>query len=102
MLSTCERIFLAIEDPSVCLLGQLVSCLVTALILISCLVFIAGTLPVVKQQDCDICEPKEHEVFHWTESFCIGAFTLEYLLRLCTAPFSRSELLDYDHILDTV
>jgi len=102
ILSTAERIFLAMEDPGICFLGQAVSCLVTALILISCIVFIVGTLPAVKKQDCGSCEPKEHEVFHWTESFCIGVFTLEYLLRLCTAPFSRSELLDYDHILDTV
>eukprot|EP00419_Tripos_fusus_P004628 CAMPEP_0172674462 /NCGR_PEP_ID=MMETSP1074-20121228/12747_1 /TAXON_ID=2916 /ORGANISM="Ceratium fusus, Strain PA161109" /LENGTH=747 /DNA_ID=CAMNT_0013491871 /DNA_START=130 /DNA_END=2373 /DNA_ORIENTATION=+ len=101
-LSFCERIFLAMEDPSICIVGRIFSYFVTALIFLSCVLFIFGTLPSVKTQECDKCEPSEHPIFFVIESICIGVFTAEYLLRFTTAPFSRNELLDYERILTVV
>jgi len=101
-LGCCERIFLAMEDPSICILGRIFSYFVTALIFVSCVLFIVGTLPSVKEKECANCEPTEHFIFFVIEAICIGVFTAEYLLRFVTAPFSRSELLDYERILSVV
>jgi len=42
---------------------------------------------------------REFKVF---ESFCVGVFALEYLVRVCTAPFTRNELLHYESVLEYV
>jgi len=99
-----ERAFLTMEDPGSCLLGQLVSIFITALIFISCICFILGTLPQFREriEDCPTCEPEQLEVFNALEVGCIVVFTIEYGLRVSLVPFSRSELLDYEKILEFV
>jgi len=99
VLSPPERIFMAIEDPSICFLGEVANVTVTVLIFISCVLFIIATLPSLRETECAGCEPKQLEVFDVLEGICIGVFTLEYVVRLCTVPFARSELLNYEDII---
>lgn len=97
-----ERVFLAMEDPTACFIGQVVNIIISLLIFISCTCFIFGTLPEVKVIPCPDCEPELPAVFSVLEGLCVGVFTLEYLVRACTAPFARSELLDYGRVLEYV
>mmetsp|Transcript_103748 Transcript_103748/g.302825 ORF Transcript_103748/g.302825 Transcript_103748/m.302825 type:complete len:744 (+) Transcript_103748:81-2312(+) len=101
-LSMPERVFLAMEDPSTCFLGEVANVIVTVLIFISCVSFICGTLPSLRDTPCDDCEPTQLEIFDVLEGVCIGVFTLEYVVRLVTAPFSRTELLDYEKVLSEI
>mmetsp|Transcript_66304 Transcript_66304/g.153998 ORF Transcript_66304/g.153998 Transcript_66304/m.153998 type:complete len:770 (-) Transcript_66304:150-2459(-) len=101
-LSLPERIFLAMEDPSTCFIGQVVNVLVTFLIFVSCILFILGTMPSFRHTDCDDCEPQQYRVFNVLEGTCIAVFTGEYVVRAITAPFARSELLDYERILNII
>lgn len=102
-LSAAERAFLAMEDPSTCFLGQMISVFVTMLILFSCVCFILGTLPSLRDNEgCPTCEPVQPFIFDVLEGICVGVFTLEYIARLVLAPLSRSELLDYEKILEFV
>mmetsp|Transcript_36968 Transcript_36968/g.85278 ORF Transcript_36968/g.85278 Transcript_36968/m.85278 type:complete len:875 (+) Transcript_36968:82-2706(+) len=101
-LSNVERVFFAMEDPSSCRVGTCISMLITALIFVSCICFMLGTLPSFKVPDkgCDKCEPLQLDAFEILESVSVGVFTLEYAIRAVSAPFSRSELLDYERILE--
>mmetsp|Transcript_119411 Transcript_119411/g.333140 ORF Transcript_119411/g.333140 Transcript_119411/m.333140 type:complete len:738 (+) Transcript_119411:103-2316(+) len=101
-LSLGERIFLAMEEPSTCFIGQVLNIIVTMLIFVSCVLFILGTMPELRRISCDTCEPEEHEIFEVLEGICIVVFTFEFLLRAATAPFARTELLDYERILRMV
>jgi len=101
-LSVYERIFFAMEEPDFCIAGRLISALLTTLISMSCLCFILGTLPDFKHSLCETCEPQQWELLETLEGVCVGAFTIEYAVRVATAPFSRSELLDLDAILASV
>mmetsp|Transcript_76403 Transcript_76403/g.181722 ORF Transcript_76403/g.181722 Transcript_76403/m.181722 type:complete len:875 (-) Transcript_76403:41-2665(-) len=101
-LSNIERVFFAMEDPSSCRVGTLISWVITFLIFVSCICFMLGTLPTYKKTDpnCPRCEPQQLEEFEILEMVSVGVFTLEYLVRAGSAPFSRSELLDYERILE--
>lgn len=104
VLSNAERIFVAMEDPDSCCVGRLISGLVTALIFVSCICFILGTLPDYKVQKagCSTCEPEQLWIFDVLEGICVGVFTVEYVVRVALAPLSRTELLDYEKILELV
>lgn len=103
-LSVPEQAFFAMEDPGTCVFGQLASIVITTLIFVSCVSFIIGTLPNLKETpfECLECEPEQPAVFDMLEAVCVSVFTVEYLVRLVLAPLSRSELLDYERILEFV
>jgi len=91
------------EDPGTCFVGQIISIFLTSLILFSCVCFILGTLPSLRDNEgCPTCEPEQPVVFDYLEAICVGVFTLEYVVRIALAPLSRSELLDYEKILELV
>eukprot|EP00931_Biecheleriopsis_adriatica_P040217 TRINITY_DN23028_c0_g1_i2.p1 TRINITY_DN23028_c0_g1~~TRINITY_DN23028_c0_g1_i2.p1 ORF type:complete len:614 (-),score=66.94 TRINITY_DN23028_c0_g1_i2:472-2178(-) len=56
----------------------------------------------MKHSACDSCEPQRDGIFRIFEAACIGIFTLEYVVRVGTAPCSRSELLQYEALLEFV
>lgn len=105
-LSLLERAFLSVEDSSCCTFGRIMSTIVLFLILFSCCCFFLATMPSLKTapENCSLppCEPHEHEIFDSLEIICIALFTMEYLVRVCTAPFAHHELLDIDFVLDIV
>eukprot|EP00929_Paragymnodinium_shiwhaense_P086707 TRINITY_DN47165_c0_g1_i1.p1 TRINITY_DN47165_c0_g1~~TRINITY_DN47165_c0_g1_i1.p1 ORF type:complete len:793 (+),score=146.01 TRINITY_DN47165_c0_g1_i1:195-2573(+) len=99
-LTVAERIFFTFEDPLSSLLGQIITLAITALIAVSCILFIMGTLPRYRSARCSGCEPKQLEIFDILESLCVIVFTIEYLLRICTAPVSRTELLEIEKLME--
>jgi hypothetical protein len=104
MLTNAERAFLAMEDPGTCFLGALLSGCLMTLIFANCTCFMLATMPNMKHQkdDCPRCEPEVLSIFEWLEGICVAIFSLEYGLRLALAPISRSELLDYEKIMEMV
>merc|ERR1719188_2277770 len=92
------------EDPGACFFGRLISYVLTLLIFVSCVNFIIGTLPQFRSPpDNDPSgEPEPLQFFDTFEQMAIVVFTVEYVARLLTAPFSRTEFLDYERILEFV
>jgi len=101
-LSLPERFFVMMEEPTSSFAGVLVSFFLNVLIFGSCVGFMIGTLPDMKTAPCDRCEPEQLREFKVFESFCVGVFALEYVVRVSTAPFTRSELLHYESVLEFV
>lgn len=101
-LSLPERFFVLMEEPTSSFAGVVVSAALNFLIFGSCVGFMIGTMPDMKTAPCDRCEPEQMREFKVFESFCVGVFALEYLVRVCTAPFTRSELLHYESVLEFV
>lgn len=103
-LTVAERVFLAMEDPGCCVIGQLISGVLTSLIFISCICFVLGTLPQFRQstEGCPQCEPEQLQVFRRAEEGCIYIFTTELMIRFLVCPFARNELLDFEKILEFV
>jgi len=104
VLSKAERVFLAMEDPGTCFIGYALSCFLMLLILLNCCCFIMATLPAYKdhKDDCPTCEPEVLKIFETLEAICVAIFSMEYGMRLVLSPFSRTELLDYEKILEYV
>jgi hypothetical protein len=109
VLSNAERIFLAMEDPGTCFTGVCLSSFLMTLIFVNCTCFMLATIPELKQRE-DNCTPSEHSpcepqvlpFFDYLEGVCVAIFSLEYGLRLVLSPISRTELLDYEKILEYV
>ncbi|CAE7225533.1 Kcnb2, partial [Symbiodinium sp. CCMP2456] len=101
-LSLPERIFVLMEEPTSSFLGVMASALLNVLIFLSCVCFMIATLPEMKEYPCDGCEPEQRREFQAFEYFCVGIFALEYIVRVCSAPFTRSELLHYEQFLERV
>lgn len=101
-LSTAERIFLTLEDPQASRLGRICSIFVLMTILVSSGGFVLSTLPSMQEQSCDTCAPEPFESFVWIDTVCVILFTIEYMLRLCTAAFMRMELTNQDEIISNM
>eukprot|EP00746_Dinoflagellata_sp_MGD_P168041 gnl/MRDRNA2_/MRDRNA2_99140_c0_seq1.p1 gnl/MRDRNA2_/MRDRNA2_99140_c0~~gnl/MRDRNA2_/MRDRNA2_99140_c0_seq1.p1 ORF type:complete len:760 (-),score=139.95 gnl/MRDRNA2_/MRDRNA2_99140_c0_seq1:100-2379(-) len=118
-LSVRERIHL-IFDPvgsSQCSLAKWVSYLILAIIFVSAISFVCGTMEAFKEtpKDCNICrgdghdvpieclcEPKPMEFFKYIEMVCIIVFTSEYVIKLLTAHAMRTELTRHNDLLELV
>uniref|UniRef100_A0A7S4UCC9 EF-hand domain-containing protein n=1 Tax=Alexandrium monilatum TaxID=311494 RepID=A0A7S4UCC9_9DINO len=97
-----ERVYLTMENPEMSKLGRILSWLVLTTIFISAGAFILSTLPVLQESPCEKCEPEPLPEFSHIDTVCVIVFTIEYLVRLVTAAFMRTELpiLNQDLIID--
>jgi len=91
-LSMPERLYLIFESPEMSKAGRFTSMLVLITISISAGSFIVSTLPAMQAQPCDTCEPEPLPAFDIIDTVCVILFTIEYLIRLLTAAFMRTEL----------
>jgi len=101
-LSCWERVFITMEDPAVCIFGQLVNFIIMTLIFLSCVNFILATTRPMKEIRCAGCAPVPLRIFDDVEGISVAVFTVEYLVRVSTAPFTRTELLDYEEIMTMI
>eukprot|EP00854_Cymbomonas_tetramitiformis_P023139 gene23139-27999_t len=92
-LSYCERVYITFDNPKASKLAHWISVGVMLLILISSLNFILETSPTFKVEDPadPTAEPTPYTEFFYVECICIAAFTVEYVCRLLTVAFVRSE-----------
>mmetsp|Transcript_17149 Transcript_17149/g.25714 ORF Transcript_17149/g.25714 Transcript_17149/m.25714 type:complete len:474 (-) Transcript_17149:156-1577(-) len=98
-LSTLQKIFVTLEDPSSCVLGKIISIFVIIVIFLSGFVFIISTDPSIKTQpsSCDhpacdddpqlcpgykICEPTLPMWLFYVETFCVVVFSIDYGTRI--------------------
>lgn len=119
-VSFMERVHL-IFDPmgsTQCNLAKYVSYLILAIIFISAISFVCGTMEVFREvpKSCNICrgggdtgdpleclcEPVPLELFKHLELICIIVFTTEYVLKLVTAHAMRTELTHQDLLEELV
>eukprot|EP00931_Biecheleriopsis_adriatica_P065309 TRINITY_DN3987_c5_g1_i1.p1 TRINITY_DN3987_c5_g1~~TRINITY_DN3987_c5_g1_i1.p1 ORF type:complete len:797 (+),score=130.41 TRINITY_DN3987_c5_g1_i1:104-2494(+) len=100
--SMAERIFLTLEDPHRSKLGKLTSLLVLFAILMSAGGFIISTMPSMKYQECPTCEPKPFHEFEYMDTVCVLLFTFEYMLRLVTSAYMRSELINEEELIESL
>jgi len=105
-LSPAEQVYLAMEDPGSCFFGTCVNFVITSLIALSCICFILGTMSSFKETECSnpecTGEPQQQNIFDLLEWISVLVFTMEYVVRLLTAPFARNELLDCEQMLELV
>mmetsp|Transcript_32378 Transcript_32378/g.58839 ORF Transcript_32378/g.58839 Transcript_32378/m.58839 type:complete len:749 (+) Transcript_32378:133-2379(+) len=101
-LSLAERIFLTLEDPHRSILGKLTTALVLGAILLSACCFIFSTLPSMQVQPCSGCPPEELKIFDLLDTICLLLFSLEYLLRVYTAAFMRTELMNEEEMIESM
>mmetsp|Transcript_26681 Transcript_26681/g.58657 ORF Transcript_26681/g.58657 Transcript_26681/m.58657 type:complete len:760 (-) Transcript_26681:89-2368(-) len=101
-LSLAERIHLTLEDPQASRLGRVTSIFILCAIFVSALSFILSTLPMMEEQLCDICEPEPFAEFAWIDTACVVIFTIEYLVRLVVAAYSRLELTNQDETINKI
>lgn len=92
-LSYSERVYITFDNPKASKLAHWISVGIMLLILISSLNFILETSPTFKVEDPDdpTAEPTPYAEFFYVECICIAAFTVEYVCRLLTVAFVRSE-----------
>ena len=82
---------------ALCAQAQVAAAVIIAFILLSCVVFVVESLPSIHQQHDD--------VFFVIEAVCVTAFTVEYVLRLFSAPntcaflFAPLSIVDFVAIL---
>jgi hypothetical protein len=77
------RTWLFLEEPSSSRGAFIVSLFIMFLIGISVLVFVLETLP---EMAVEPAKSTYIPIFYGIEVFCVGAFTLEYVARLCCVP----------------
>eukprot|EP00929_Paragymnodinium_shiwhaense_P013399 TRINITY_DN12125_c0_g1_i2.p1 TRINITY_DN12125_c0_g1~~TRINITY_DN12125_c0_g1_i2.p1 ORF type:complete len:786 (+),score=141.82 TRINITY_DN12125_c0_g1_i2:136-2493(+) len=96
--SAKRRCFLMFEETK-SRIGQLIAAIVVATILVSTLGFILESMPEFRYTPAECgrllklglpltvqaCEPKPDPTFSVVESICIAIFTVDYLVRICTA-----------------
>jgi len=92
------RIFVAMDDASKSMLGKFIAFVLILTIAVSTVSFILESLPRFKHtpDDCakrkaaglaltiKACEPIPDDSFWFVEAICIGIFTIDYVIRLCT------------------
>lgn len=97
-LNIFQRIFVMLENPSSCQLGQIISVAMFAIIILSCIDYVIATLPQLNVQPdtCDnpacsfdincpntiVCEPQPPEWLGTVELACIVIFSIEYGIRV--------------------
>lgn len=103
-LSLPQKIFLFLELPDCCILGQYFSFLMLITIAISCVSFVMSSIDSFRYtpSSCDkpacendanlcpnttICEPVEADYFFIVETCCVIIFTFDYVLRMSTVSF---------------
>lgn len=107
-LKPWQQVFVVAEEPGSCLIGLIWSYIIMILTLLSCLLYILGSIRDIKvtTNDCtnpvcsndsilcpntNICEPIDHPSITALETFCAIVFTIDYFLRtvLCGTVPSR-------------
>jgi hypothetical protein len=107
-LSIPERTFITLEDPNSSFLSKVIARFLTLAILLSTVGFVLATTAHFATSEenptapGEWLEPRPLPALHVIETTCIIIFTLEYLLRFITSPFTRTELIDYDKLLDLI
>ena len=103
-LSLCQKIFMFLEDPDICILAGYYSYLMMITIAVSCVCFVMSSVETFKHSPssckspaCEndptlcpnqtICEPIEDDYFFIFETVCVIIFTVDYILRMITVPF---------------
>merc|ERR1719240_1920782 len=92
--STAERMYITLEDPQASRLGRIASGLILATISVSAGAFVISTLPIMQEQPCPACAPVPRPLFVTIDTVCVIVFTIEYVLRLSCAIFTRSEVMN--------
>jgi hypothetical protein len=108
-LNIFQRLFLTFDQPDRSKLGNIISILTMASIVVSCVSFILATSDNFKHapDDCDhpacnddvvlcpgsmICEPVEDPIFYTVEIVCVVYFTVDYLSRILIVPWMPTRL----------
>ena len=108
-LGMAERIFATFDDPSCSRTARYISMFIMGLIFVSSTVFIMDSMPAFRKQKWCLkltdashkhytadggchadAEPGPDPVFASIEAVCIICFSLEYIIRLCTAHAVRT------------
>jgi hypothetical protein len=100
-----ERVYLVFEDPASCRVAQFVSLFTIVLIFISTVAFVLESCTFLRSPpnncagelvSCEPIMPKTTKaVFASTEAFCVIGFTLDYVARLVTSPWTRQHVMGH-------
>lgn len=96
-----DRLYVMLEDPSSCILGRILSIIMTLVILFSVISFFLATLPSMQTQSCSSCRPVTKPVFNHIEIVCVTVFTFDYVSRLFACAGSKTET-NFEQVLDIV
>ncbi len=94
-----RKLWETMEYPSTSRLAKSISVFSTFIIVLSIVVFCVETLPQFNEKYSESAI-LARKIFMWIESGCVAWFTLEYLLRLVSAPFKLRFLYQPLNIID--
>mmetsp|Transcript_83745 Transcript_83745/g.233569 ORF Transcript_83745/g.233569 Transcript_83745/m.233569 type:complete len:774 (-) Transcript_83745:239-2560(-) len=102
--SPAERLYITLDCPHRSRLGRVTSIFVLLAIIISVLSFILSTMPSMQElrEDCATCPPRPFPIFEIVDTLCVVIFTIEYVLRFCSAAYTRTELLNLDYLISAI
>jgi len=92
-LTWTERLFFLFDEPSASRLSLYLAVFIMLVIVVSSIGFVLASEPSFQvDADDDDEPPEEHQAFWFVEAVCIGIFTIEYGVRVCTVWAVREEL----------
>lgn len=93
-----QRLWATFQDPSISLTAKILYLLSAVVILVSVLANAAETIRCSGKMR--VCKEENEEEYFIIDSFCVGLFTLEYLVKLYACPSRLEFIKNYMSVID--